>query len=239
MEQQNYDMQMQSSTPQQVTALQNAFVNRVFGWMTAGLALTGFLSYYLAANFGAAIIRNSGLYIVLILLELAVVAGLSFAINKINALTALAGFLFFAALNGVTLSWIFLAYDASSIAKTFFATAGTFGAMGLYGLLTKRDLTSLGSLCFMGLIGIIIASILNMIWPNSRVGLVISIIGVLIFVGLTAYDTQKIKELALASGEGAFDEETGKKYAIFGALTLYLDFVNLFLYILRLLGNRK
>ena len=220
-------------------ALQNAFVNRVFGWMTAGLALTGFIAYYLSANYAAQIAKSQGLYALLILLELAVVFGLSFAINKINACTALLGFLFFAALNGVTLSWIFLVYDPSSIAKTFFATSATFGAMGLFGYLTKKDLTAIGSLCFMGLIGIIIATILNMIWPNSRVGIVISIVGILIFVGLVAYDTQKIKQLALAAGDGAFDAETGKKYAIFGALTLYLDFVNLFLYILRLLGNRK
>lgn len=220
-------------------ALQNAFVNRVFGWMTAGLALTGFIAYYLSANYAMQIAKNHGLYVVLILLELVVVMGLSFAINKISAFVALLGFLFFAALNGVTLSWIFLAYDSASIAKTFFATSATFGAMGLFGYITKKDLTGIGSLCFMGLIGLIIASVLNVIWPNSRVGLVISIVGVLIFVGLVAYDTQKIKQLAWAVGEGEVDAETGKKYAIFGALTLYLDFVNLFLYLLRLLGNRK
>lgn len=220
-------------------ALQNAFVNRVFGWMTAGLALTGFIAYYISAKYGSLIFQHRGLYIVLILLELAVVMGLSFAINKISAFVALLGFLFFASLNGVTLSWIFIAYDSSSIAKTFFATSATFGAMGLFGYLTKKDLTSIGSLCSMGLIGLIIVSVLNVIWPNSRVGLVISIVGILIFVGLVAYDTQKIKQLALAVSEGAVDAETGKKYAIFGALELYLDFVNLFLYILRLLGNRK
>ena len=220
-------------------ALQNAFVNRVFGWMTAGLALTGFIAYYISAQYGSLIFQHRGLYIVLILLELAVVMGLSFAINKISAFVALLGFLFFASLNGVTLSWIFIAYDSSSIAKTFFATSATFGAMGLFGYLTKKDLTSIGSLCSMGLIGLIIVSVLNVIWPNSRVGLVISIVGILIFVGLVAYDTQKIKQLALAVSEGAVDAETGKKYAIFGALELYLDFVNLFLYILRLLGNRK
>ena len=220
-------------------ALQNSFINRVFGWMTAGLALTGLIAYYISANHADFIIRNAKLYIVLILLELAVVAGLSFAVNKINSFTALAGFLFFAALNGVTLSWIFLAYDTTSITKTFLATSGTFGAMGIYGSITKRDLTSIGSLCSMGLIGLIIASLLNMIWPNSKAGLVISCVGILIFVGLVAYDTQKIKQMALAAGEGEFEAETGKKMAIFGALTLYLDFVNLFLYILRLLGNRK
>lgn len=234
-----YDQNLSHYSSPQAVSLQNAFVNRVYGWMTCGLALTGFIAYYLSANYAAVILKNSGLYVLLILLELAVVMGLSFAINKISASVALMGFLFFAALNGVTLSWIFLAYDSSSIAKTFFATAATFGAMGLFGYMTKKDLTSLGSLCFMGLFGIIIASVLNMIWPNTKVSLVISIIGVLIFVGLVAYDTQKIKQLALAVGEGEIEADTGKKYAIFGALTLYLDFVNLFLYILRLLGNRK
>jgi len=223
----------------ETVALQNAFVNRVFGWMTAGLALTGFIAWYIASRFAAEVAKHSGLYLFLVLLELAVVIGLSFAIKKISASLALAGFLFFAALNGVTLSWIFIVYDPTSIVKTFFATSATFGAMGLYGYLTKRDLTTLGSLCFMGLFGIIIASLVNLIWPNNTVGFVISIIGVLIFVGLVAYDTQKIKEMALAAGEGAFEEETGKKLAIFGALTLYLDFVNLFLYILRLFGSRK
>ena len=223
----------------ETVSLQNAFVNRVFGWMTAGLALTGSVAWYVSARFAAEVAKHSGLYLVLVLLELALVLGLSFAIRKISASLALAGFLFFAALNGVTLSWIFIVYDPTSIMKTFFATSATFGAMGLYGYLTKRDLTTLGSLCFMGLFGIIIASLVNLIWPNNTVGFVISIIGVLIFVGLVAYDTQKIKQMALAAGEGAFEEEAGKKYAIFGALTLYLDFVNLFLYILRLFGSRK
>ena len=234
-----FDSQMSPVYGQQVAALQNAFVNRVFGWMTAGLALTGAVAWYTAAHYAQLILKHSGLYLVLVLLELAVVIGLSFAIKKIGAALALAGFLFFAALNGLTLSWIFLAYDPGSIAKTFFATSATFGAMGLYGYLTKRDLTTLGSLCFMGLLGIILASIVNMIWPNNTVGFVISIIGVLIFVGLVAYDTQKIKEMAVAVGEGAVEEETGKKLAIFGALSLYLDFVNLFLYILRLVGSRR
>ena len=236
------DMFNQLSSAQdspEAVALQNAFVNRVYGWMTAGLALTGFVAYYISAKYGAQVFQHRGLYIVLILLEFVVVAGLTAAINRISAFVALLGFLFFAALNGVTLSWIFIAYDSTSIAKTFFATSATFGAMGLFGYLTKKDLTSIGSLCFMGLFGLIIASVLNMIWPNARMGLVISCVGILIFVGLVAYDTQKIKQLALAIGEGDVDVESGKKYAIIGALQLYLDFVNLFLYILRLLGNRK
>lgn len=234
-----FEVQDQNVYDPGAVAARNSFINRVFGWMTCGLALTGFTAYYISANYASYILKHSGVYVLLILLELAVVAGLSFALNKINAATALLGFLFFAALNGVTLSWIFLAYDTTSIAKTFFSTSAVFGAMGLYGFITKRDLTGLGSLCFMALFGLIIVSILHMIWPNSRVGLLISCIGILIFVGLVAYDTQKIKQLAVAAGSGELESDTGKKYAIFGALTLYLDFVNLFLYILRLLGNRK
>ena len=234
-----YDSRISMPVNPGAVAVQNAFVNRVFGWMTVGLALTGFISYYVAANYGAFILKNAGLYTLLILLELGLVIALSWAINKINALMALAGFLVFASLNGVTLSWIFFAYDSASIAKTFFATSATFGGVGLFGYLTKKDLTTLGSICGMALWGLIIASLLNIFWPSSKASFVISIAGVLIFVGLIAHDTQKIKRLAFAAGEGEVDEETGKKYAIFGALTLYLDFVNLFLYILRLLGNRK
>ena len=133
-----YEQPMPAPYSPGAVALQNAFVNRVFGWMTAGLALTGVIAYYLSANYAVQIAKHQGLYVGLILLELVVVMGLSFAINRISAFVALLGFLFFAALNGVTLSWIFLVYDASSIAKTFFATSATFGAMGLFGYVTKK-----------------------------------------------------------------------------------------------------
>lgn len=219
--------------------IQSAFINRVFGWMTAGLAVTGMTAWYLAAYHAPAIIRMGRGMLFIVLLEMAVVIGLTAAIRRISPLTALLGFLLYAALNGVTFSVIFLAYEFDSIAATFFATSGTFGAMGLFGWLTKRDLTSVGNLCFMGLVGIIIASIVNIFFRNGLAATVISWLGVLIFVGLTAYDAQKIKQLSIAAGDGAFNEDDSRKYAIIGALTLYLDFINLFLYLLRLFGRRR
>lgn len=137
------------------------------------------------------------------------------------------------------LSSVFLVYELGSIATTFFATSGTFGVMSLYGYLTRRDLTTIGNLALMGLLGVIIASLLNMIWYSSKIDLIISYIGLAIFVVLTAYDTQKIKRLSLAIGDGEVEAEAGKKYAIIGALELYLDFINIFLYLLRLFGNRR
>lgn len=220
-------------------ARENRFVNAVFMWMTGGLAATGVTAYYTAAVFGEFILRNQGLFMLLIILEVLMVMGLSFAVNRISALAAAVCFSAYAVMNGITLSWIFLAYDPQSIYRTFFISSGVFGATGLYGYLTKRDLTTLGSLCMMGLFGVIIASIINLFWFNSMASLVISILGVLIFVGLIAYDTQMLKRLAGAVGAGEVDGETGKKYSIIGALQLYLDFVNLFLYLLRLFGSRK
>ena len=197
------------------------------------------ISVVLATQYGDAVLKYRGLYPVLLIAEVLLVLGLSFLINKINSAVAFIGFIAFAVLNGITLSWIFFVYTPQSIAATFFTTSGTFGAMGLYGYMTKRDLTTVGNLCFMGLFGIIIASIVNMFFYNYTANLIISIIGVIIFVGLVAYDTQKIKQLSLAVADGQLSEEEGKKGAIIGALTLYLDFINLFLYILRLFGNRK
>ena len=222
--------------------IQSSFINRVFGWMTAGLALTGVIAYYTAAYLASHLdaLRKFGKAIwIVMIVEIVLVIGLSSAVNRISAALATLGFLLYAALNGVTLSIIFLAYTNQSLAATFFVTSGTFGALGLYGWLTKRDLTTIGSLCFMGLFGLIIASLVNLFFHNDTASLVISWIGVLIFVGLTAYDTQKIKQLAIAVGDGETDEETGKKFAVVGALTLYLDFINLFLYLLRIFGRRR
>ena len=222
--------------------IQTSFINRVFGWMTAGLALTGVIAWftagYLAAHVEALQKFGKAIWIVM-LVEIVLVIGLSSAVNRISAALATLGFLLYAALNGVSLSIIFLAYTLPSVTTTFFITSGTFGALGLYGWLTKRDLTTIGSLCFMGLFGLIIASIVNIFFHNDTASLVISWIGVLIFVGLTAYDAQKIKQLAIAVGDGETDEETGNKFAVFGALTLYLDFINLFLYLLRIFGRRR
>ena len=239
-----YDNNSYDRAPSEIGArsfaqIQASFINKVFGWMTLGLAITGIISVVLATQYGDAVLKYRGLYPVLLVAEVLLVLGLSFLINKINSAVAFIGFIAFAVLNGITLSWIFFVYTPQSIAATFFTTSGTFGAMGLYGYMTKRDLTTVGNLCFMGLFGIIIASIVNMFFYNYTANLIISIIGVIIFVGLVAYDTQKIKQLSLAVADGQLSEEEGKKGAIIGALTLYLDFINLFLYILRLFGNRK
>tara|TARA_B100000686_G_C16508559_1_gene820881 strand:- start:442 stop:924 length:483 start_codon:yes stop_codon:yes gene_type:complete len=160
---------------------------------------------------------------------------MSFGINKMSAVKAQTVFWVFAALMGLSLSWILLVYTGVSVARVFFITSATFGAMSIYGYTTKRDLTKLGSFLIMGLIGIIIASLVNIFLKSSMMYFVISILGVLIFVGLTAYDTQKIKNMYSASDTG---ELIGKK-AIMGALTLYLDFINLFIMLLRLFGQRR
>lgn len=220
-------------------AIQRSFINRVYGWMTAGLAITGVMAYYIAGRWGAFAFQNRGLFYILLLAEVLLVMGLSAAVRKISPMVATIGFIIFAALNGVTLSWIFLAFSSDSITTTFLSTSLTFGAMGLYGWITKRDLTSLGNLAFMFLIGLVISSLVNLFWNNSTFDLIISAVGILVFVGLTAYDTQKLKNLSLALANGEISEGEGKKLAIFGALELYLDFINLFLYLLRFLGNRK
>ncbi len=178
---------------------------------------------------------NSGLAWIVMLAPLGVVLYMSFGIRKMSASKAQTTFWIFAALMGLSLSSIFLVYTETSITRVFFITSGTFGAMSIYGYTTKRDLTKLGSFLMMGLIGIIIASIVNIFMKSSMMYFVISILGVLIFVGLTAYDTQKIKNMYLASDSG---ELMGKK-AIMGALTLYLDFINLFIMLLRLFGQRR
>ncbi len=216
---------------------QRAFFNRVFGWMFAGLGVSALLAYHTAKS--GVLLKNPNLPIVLFFATIALVFILSFAINKMSALVATLCFVGYAALNGVMLSSVLYVYTMSSVMQAFCATALMFGATGLYGYVTRRDLTSVGSFLFMALIGIIIASLLNMFFRSGALDFAISIIGVIIFVGLTAYDVQKIKQLAFAHGEGALDGETAEKASILGALTLYLDFINLFLYVLRFLGNRN
>ena len=178
---------------------------------------------------------SSGLAWVVMLAPLGVVLYMSFGIRKMSAAKAQTVFWVFAALMGLSLSWILLVYTGVSVARVFFITSATFGAMSIYGYTTKRDLTKLGSFLMMGLIGIIIASVVNIFMKSSMMYFVISILGVLIFVGLTAYDTQKIKNMYLVSDSG---EMMGKK-AVMGALTLYLDFINLFIMLLRLFGQRR
>lgn len=216
-----------------------SFLSSVYGWMTFALGLSALCAYLVgtSADLRKAILQNPVMMVVLILLELGLVFVISGMIQKMSAAVATALFSFYAALNGVTLGFIFIAYSIPAIASAFFTTTITFGAMAFYGTVTKRDLTNLGSILFMALIGLIIASIVNIFWANSTLYWIVTYAGVLIFVGLTAYDAQKIKIMYLNGSDGS--AEMNRKLAVIGALTLYLDFVNLFLYLLRLFGRRR
>jgi len=222
----------------EAASVQASFVAKVYGWMCFALCITGIVAYLVATNHQLvnAIFGNRLLLFGLFGAEFLIVIGLSMAINRMSAYTATAVFIAYSALNGVTFAAIFLIYTASSIASTFGITAGAFGTMALYGYITKRDLTTLGNIFFMALIGLIIATVVNMFWANSMMYWIVTYAGVIIFCGLTAYDTQKIKEMALGV-EGDFEAE--RKGAVMGALALYLDFINLFLYLLRIFGSRR
>jgi uncharacterized protein len=215
-----------------------SLITRVYGWMTLGLAVTGWIAAMIGTReaFVSYLLTNRVLFYGLIIGEFALVIGLTAGINRMTPVAATMAFLTFAVFNGVTMSVIFVAYTASSIASTFFITASTFGIMSFYGAVTKRDLSTIGHICFMALIGLIIASVVNIFLRNPAIYWITSYAGILIFVGLTAYDTQKIKRL---SEQGGWDSEEGKKVAIMGALTLYLDFINLFLMLMRVLGRRR
>ena len=228
------------STADQVSAT-TSFINRVYGWMSAGLVISGIIAYLIGTAPGMAetLRMNKGLLFGAFIGQIVLVIAISAGINKMSAAVATACFLLYSALTGVTLSLVFLVCSMSGIATTFFVTSLTFGAMSVYGYLTKRDLTSIGNLCFMGLIGIIIASIVNFFVASDILYWGVTYIGILVFVGLTAYDTQKIKEMSMALGDELTMTETGKKYAILGALELYLDFINLFLLLLRLFGGNR
>ncbi len=224
----------------QSQVLVNDFIRSVYNWMGVGLALTGFIAFYVANNetLLKLIFGNQLIFFGLIIGELALVFTLSARIGRMQASTATGLFVLYAALNGLTLSFIFIVYTKSSIASTFFICAATFVVCSIYGYTTKRDLTSVGGFLTMGLIGIIIASLVNIFIRSSAMSMIISYIGVLVFVGLTAYDTQQLKNMALNQPAGV---EAGvvRKGAILGALKLYLDFINLFLMLLRILGNRE
>ena len=230
-----------------------AYMLKVYNYMASGVLLTGIISLLvfkfsggmnitlgptgfsgLTNPFGE-LLFNSGFKWLVMLAPLGIVMYLSFGISKMSASKAQSTFWVFAALMGASLASIFIVYTQMSIARVFFITSGTFGAMSIYGYTTKRDLTKLGSFLMMGLFGIIIASVVNIFMKSSMMYFVISILGVLIFVGLTAYDTQKIKNRYLESDS---EELIGKK-AVMGALTLYLDFINLFIMLLRLFGQRR
>lgn len=235
MNEQNFS---QFYTPEQIKAEQASFMAKVYGWMTAALIVTGFISMFVASSpeLLVTIVGNKLFFYGLLIAEVGIVWWLSSRVQSMSANTATLWFFLYAILNGMTLSVIFVVYTASSIASTFFITAGTFGAMSAYGYFTKRDLTSWGSFLFMGVIGLVIAGIVNIFWQNDMFGMIVSAIGVLIFTGLTAYDTQKIKEMNIIGNAGTNED---RKEAVMGALTLYLDFINLFLYLLRLLGGRR
>jgi FtsH-binding integral membrane protein len=221
-----------------VAAEQQRFMVRVYNWMTGGLAVTGVLAFYVSnSEMMMNIVHGNPIVpIVLIVAQLGLVVYLSGWIQKMSASQATGIFMLYAGLTGLTFSFIFIAYTTASITSAFMVTAGTFAAMSFYGYTTKRDLTSMGSFLFMGLIGIIIASLVNMFLQSEAMHWIITYAGVLIFVGLTAYDTQKIKAMNILGNEGT-DEDT--KEAIIGALTLYLDFINLFLMLLRIMGDRR
>lgn len=218
---------------------QAALFRSVYVWMTLALAITGFVALYVAKSYTLlnAMAENSFLFWGLLIAEVGLVMYLSAHIHRISFSTATILFIVYSVLNGVTMSILFMVYTMSSIATTFFVTAGTFGATALYGYVTKKDLTRIGNLCIMGVIGLIIASLVNLFLQNSMMDLIISYIGVLLFVGLTAYDSQKIKQLL--SDDSIEINETTQKIALMGSLTLYLDFINLFIYLLRILGDRK
>lgn len=225
-------------TAEQTQVIQAVFMSKVYTWMSGGLAITGLIAMWVASTpeLISAIIENRMVFFGLIIGEVLLVGYLISVIQKISAQTAGIIFTAYAALNGLTLSVVFLAYTSASIGTTFFVTAGTFGAMSIYGYYTKKDLTSWGNLLFMALIGLIIASVVNFFMQSEMMYWLITYAGVLIFVGLTAYDTQKIKRMSTANEIGS---EAEAKSAIVGALMLYLDFINLFLMLMRILGDRK
>lgn len=214
------------------------FVAKVYAWMCFGLLLTALVAMYISSSreLVTAIFKTPFVFMGLIIAELGLVVALTAAINRISAFAATAMFVLYAALSGVTLSIIFMVYTAESITSTFFITSVTFGSLAVYGYVTKTDLTSVGNICFMLLIGLIVASVVNIFLKAEMLYWITTYAGVAIFVGLTAYDAQKIKRMAPADQN---DTENMQKGAIIGALALYLDFINLFLLLLRLFGRRR
>ena len=230
-------MNLVSNVDSQVRAVQNLFITKVYGWMAFALAVTGLVAFSVAntPSMRSMIFGNQFVFWGLLIGELILVFAISGAIRHMNPMTATFLFLLYAALNGLTLSFIFLVYTATSIASTFFITAGTFAIMSVFGYVTKTDLTKFGNLLLMVLIGVIIASVVNIFLKSSGLNWVITIAGIIVFVGLVAYDTQKLKQI----GESGLDMVSEKKMSIIGALSLYLDFINLFLLLLNLFGGRR
>ncbi|MBQ7594635.1 MAG: Bax inhibitor-1/YccA family protein [Synergistaceae bacterium] len=217
----------------------NSLFRKVYQYMAIGLILTSLTAYFTASSSAMLSFLYGSQYsfLILVIAEIGLVIYLSAAINKLSASTALILFYVYSVLNGLTISSVLLVYTSESVYKAFLSTAGMFGAMSLYGLYTKSDLTGMGSFLRMGLFGLIIAMVINMFVGSSTAELVISILGIIIFLGLTAYDTAKIK--AMASSFDGQDENLTGKVAVLGALALYLDFINIFLYLLRLFGRER
>lgn len=215
-----------------------ALMRKVYVWMALALVITGFTAFGIASNPGIAytIVTNQVLFWGLIIAEFGLVIAISGAINKLSAATATLLFVLYSIINGATLSVIFMAYTLTSIASVFFITAGLFGVMAFIGYTTKTDLTSIGKVLFMALIGIVLATIVNLFIGSSMLNIIVSYIGVVVFTGLTAYDSQKIKNMLYEADDM---DEGMQKIALLGSLTLYLDFINLFLMLLRIFGNNR
>lgn len=213
-------------------------MRKVYLWMTLAMVITGFTAYYVATSetLMMALFTNQILFWGLVIGELVLVFSLSAAINRLSLTTATLMFVLYSVINGATMSFIFLAYTASSITNVFLITAGTFAVMAVFGYFTKTDLTSWGKILMMALIGIIIATIVNIFTKSEGLAMILNYLGVLVFVGLTAYDSQKIKQMLMMAPDAG---EAAQKVALLGALSLYLDFINLFLYLLRILGSRR
>lgn len=226
-------------TSVEAQALTNVFLRGVYKWMSIGLAVTAIVAWNVATSEAALnfIFGNSIVFYGMIIAELGLVMAISWAINKLSSFAATSMFLLYSALTGATLSSIFIVFQLSSIMQIFIASAVMFGAMSVYGLITKRDLTSMGSLMRMGLIGILVASLINMFVGSPALDYAISIIGVIVFLGLTAFDTQKLR--AMGQSAPMDDALAIRRGTILGALTLYLDFINLFIMLLRIFGDRR
>ncbi|AOV96449.1 hypothetical protein A9798_05460 [Edwardsiella hoshinae] len=216
-----------------------AYMAQVYGWMCCGLLLTALVAWYAARTPAVLelIFANKMVFFGLIIVQLGVVFVLSGMVNRLSGAAATGLFMFYSLLTGLTLSSIFIVYTYSSIASTFVVSAGMFGAMSLYGYTTKRDLSGMGSILFMALIGLVLASVVNIWLKSSALTWIVTYAGVLIFVGLTAYDTQKLR--VMGEQLTSDDRDGFRRYAIMGALTLYLDFINLFLMLLRIFGDRR
>jgi len=232
----DYDVSPRTGFPSAVADHASAFLSAVYGWMCAGLAITAGTAWFVAGSPAIvhAIATSRGLFWALFIVQLGIVWALSARVQQLAASTASVLFVLYSAVTGVTMSFVLLAYTGESVATTFVVTAGMFGGLALYGTITKRDLGGVGQFLFMGLIGVVLASVVGLFWHNDAFQFVLSFVGVIVFSGLAVYDAQRLKIMALQTPDGQMSS-----YAIVGALTLYLDFTNLFLFLLRFTGNRR